>query len=43
MVKACPDNETVSLHLKTNSPIKVEYNIGEAKLVYYLAPRIETI
>lgn len=43
MVKACPDNEIVSLHMKTNSPIKVEYNIGEAKLVYYLAPRIETI
>jgi len=43
MVKACPDNESLSLNLKTNSPIKVEYTIGDAKLVYYLAPRIETM
>jgi len=43
MVKACPDDESLSLHLKTNSPIKAEYSIGEAKLVYYLAPRIETM
>jgi len=43
MVKACPDDQSLSLHLKTNSPIKVEYSIGEAKLVYYLAPRIETM
>jgi len=43
MVKACPDDGVLSLNLKTNSPIKVEYSIGEAKLVYYLAPRIETM
>jgi len=43
IVKACPDDQSLSLHLKTNSPIKVEYLIGEAKLVYYLAPRIETM
>jgi len=43
MVKACPDDQSISLHLKTNSPIKVEYSIGEAKLMYYLAPRIETM
>jgi len=43
MVKACPDDESLSLHLKTNAPIKVEYGIGDAKLIYYLAPRIETM
>jgi proliferating cell nuclear antigen len=43
MVKACPDDEVLSLNLKTNAPIKVEYDIKDAKLVYYLAPRIETM
>jgi proliferating cell nuclear antigen len=43
IVKACPDDGLLSLYLKTNSPIKTEYDIGEAKLVYYLAPRIESM
>jgi proliferating cell nuclear antigen len=43
IVKACPDNGIVTLNLKTNAPIKVEYPIGDAYLIYYLAPRIETM
>jgi len=43
IVKACPDSGILSLNLKTNAPIKVEYSIGDANLVYYLAPRIETM
>jgi proliferating cell nuclear antigen len=39
IVKACPDNMPLTLYLKTNKPLKVEYNVDEAKLVYYLAPR----
>ncbi|MEM3399840.1 MAG: proliferating cell nuclear antigen (pcna) [Candidatus Micrarchaeia archaeon] len=41
MVKACPDNELAVLHLSTNKPLKVEYGMDGARLVYYLAPRIE--
>jgi len=32
----------VSLSLKDDAPLKVEYAIGDAKVVYYLAPRIES-
>jgi proliferating cell nuclear antigen len=32
----------VSLSLKVDAPLKVEYAIGDAKVVYYLAPRIES-
>ncbi|MBI5159337.1 proliferating cell nuclear antigen (pcna) [Candidatus Micrarchaeota archaeon] len=41
MVKACPDDAQLVLNLKTNTPLKIEYAIGEAKIAYYLAPRIE--
>ncbi|MCX6778045.1 MAG: proliferating cell nuclear antigen (pcna) [Candidatus Micrarchaeota archaeon] len=40
--KACPDDERMTIKLKTNKPLKVEYKIGEAELSYFLAPRIET-
>ncbi|MDE1798725.1 MAG: DNA polymerase sliding clamp, partial [Candidatus Micrarchaeota archaeon] len=42
ITKGCPDSAPVSLNLKTNAPVKVEYEVEGAKLVYYLAPRIET-
>ncbi len=41
MSKACPDDGALTLHLKTNAPLKIEYSIADAKLTYYLAPRIE--
>ena len=39
----CPGESIVNLSLKTNAPLKLEYAINEAKLVYYLAPRIESV
>jgi proliferating cell nuclear antigen len=39
--KACPETSKLTLHLKSNKPIKLEYKIGEADIVYYLAPRID--
>lgn len=42
IAKACPSEAQLTLHLKTNAPVKVEYAIGDASLTYYLAPRIET-
>ena len=41
IVKACPDNAPLSIYLKTNAPMKVEYEIESAKVAYYLAPRID--
>ncbi|MEM3030573.1 MAG: proliferating cell nuclear antigen (pcna) [Candidatus Micrarchaeia archaeon] len=41
ITKACPDDSPLTLHLKSNAPIKVEYSLDGAELVYYLAPRID--
>ncbi len=42
IVKACPENSPLTLHLKTNAPMKAEYEVEGAKVVYYLAPRIDS-
>ncbi len=42
MTKACPDDATLDLSLKTDAPIRIAYQIGKAQLAYYLAPRVET-
>jgi len=43
ITRACPDEASVSVELKNDAPVKVSYEIGEAKLSYYLAPRVENI
>jgi proliferating cell nuclear antigen len=40
--KACPEAAPLTLNLKTNAPLKVEYEVEGAKLSYYLAPRIDS-
>ncbi len=42
IVKACPDSAPLTLHLRTNAPLKVEYSVENAKVTYYLAPRIDS-
>lgn len=42
IVKACSDSENIAINLKSNAPVKVEYKVEDANIVYYLAPRIET-
>jgi len=42
IVKACPESSAITLHLKTNAPLKVEYEVESAKVTYYLAPRIDS-
>ena len=42
MVKATSGNSLVKINLETDRPLKLEYEIEGAKIVYYLAPRIET-
>ena len=42
ITKACPESNPISLNLKTNAPVRIEYEVSGAKLTYYLAPRIES-
>ena len=42
IVKACPENSPIMIHLKSNAPLKVEYEVESAKVTYYLAPRIDS-
>jgi proliferating cell nuclear antigen len=41
MVKATTANSTVLINLETDRPLRLEYEVEGAKIVYYLAPRIE--
>ncbi|MGC8547393.1 MAG: proliferating cell nuclear antigen (pcna) [Candidatus Micrarchaeia archaeon] len=41
MVKSSPVGNSVQLSLKTNQPLKLGYSIGDATIVYYLAPYVE--
>lgn len=43
ITRACPEDSTMELHLKSEAPVKTVYEIGKAKLAYYLAPRVETV
>jgi len=42
MLKAAQSGTEVSIGLKSNAPIELSYSIGEAKIRYFLAPRIES-
>lgn len=42
IISACPADSSVSLSLKSEEPIKVDYKIGDASLSYFLAPYMES-
>ncbi len=42
IVNPCPVNSSITLSLKTEEPIKIDYNIKDAKVAYYLAPYMES-
>ncbi|MFH1391760.1 MAG: proliferating cell nuclear antigen (pcna) [Candidatus Diapherotrites archaeon] len=42
VTKATSADTEVTVKLKTNAPVEISYSIGEGKLVYFLAPRIES-
>ncbi|MGC8662184.1 MAG: proliferating cell nuclear antigen (pcna) [Candidatus Micrarchaeia archaeon] len=42
MVKSCPIGSPISMALKTDEPIKMSYNIGDATITYFLAPYMES-
>ncbi|MCK4319132.1 proliferating cell nuclear antigen (pcna) [Candidatus Micrarchaeota archaeon] len=43
IVKASKSSIDITLHLETDRPLKLSYNVEGAQAVYYLAPRIESI
>ncbi len=42
IIKAAQDAGDVQISLKTNAPIKIDYEVEGAKVSYYLAPRIDS-
>ena len=42
IIKACPMGNQINVSLKSNEPLKVSYNIGDAQITYFLAPYMES-
>lgn len=42
LLKATQSDSIVTLNLKSEAPLRLTYNIGDASVTYYLAPRIES-
>lgn len=42
MLKAASSDTKVAVFLKSNAPIRISYNILDASIAYFLAPRIES-
>ncbi|VVB51164.1 DNA polymerase sliding clamp [uncultured archaeon] len=42
ILKAAEAPAVVSLSMRTDAPLRVEYAVGDGRVIYYLAPRIET-
>lgn len=43
ITRACPDEVDLSVDMKSDAPVKISYEISDAKIAYYLAPRVESI
>lgn len=41
MIRACPPGSDIDISLKSNEPMKLGYNIGDANVTYFLAPYME--
>ena len=42
LLKSTDSTALVEINLKSDAPLKLSYNIGDAKVTYFLAPRIES-
>ncbi|MBN3037676.1 MAG: proliferating cell nuclear antigen (pcna) [Candidatus Diapherotrites archaeon] len=42
LLKSADASTNVDVFLRTDAPLKISYNIGDANITYFLAPRIET-
>jgi proliferating cell nuclear antigen len=43
LLKASDAQSIIILKLRSDAPIRIEYAIGEGRVIYYLAPRIESV
>ncbi len=43
LLKAADSTTVVNVHLKTDAPLMIQYEIGEGRVFYFLAPRIESV
>jgi proliferating cell nuclear antigen len=43
ILKAAEIPSVVAISLKSDSPLRVEYSLGDGRVIYYLAPRIESV
>ena len=43
LLKAADAQSIILIKMKTDNPIRIEYAIGDGRVVYYLAPRIESV
>jgi len=43
ILRAADIPSVVTIKLRTDAPLKIEYAIGDGRVVYYLAPRIESV
>ena len=41
MLKTPSSDDIIALHLRTDAPVRIDFNIDKARVTYYLAPRIE--
>ncbi len=41
MVRSCPIGSHIGIDLKSNEPMKLNYNIGDSSITYFLAPYME--
>lgn len=43
LLKAADAQSLIQIDLRTDAPIRIEYAIGDGRVIYYLAPRIESV
>ena len=43
LLKASDAQSLIMIKMKTDNPIRIEYAIGDGRVIYYLAPRIESV
>jgi len=43
LLKASDAQSIILLKMRTDAPIRIEYAIGDGRVIYYLAPRIESV
>ena len=43
ILKAAEIPSVVTISMKNDSPLRVEYSLGDGRVIYYLAPRIESV